>query len=64
MLSLLPGVHMEFNDRCDRAIRRYPPSVQSLKDFVAEGERRYWLHVPIDRFNGQVIDKQIEMVNE
>jgi hypothetical protein len=29
-----------------------------------EGEKRYWLHVAIDRFTGQVIDKQIEVVNE
>jgi hypothetical protein len=31
---------------------------------VVEGEQRYWLHVGIDRFTGQVIDKQIEVVNE
>jgi len=33
-------------------------------DFVIEGERRYWVHVAIDRFTGQVIDKQIEIANE
>jgi len=29
-----------------------------------EGEQYYWVHVAIDRFTGQVIDKQIEVVNE
>jgi hypothetical protein len=28
-----------------------------------EGEQRYWVHVAIDRFTGQVIDKQMEVVN-
>jgi hypothetical protein len=41
---------------------------------IVEGEQRYWVHPPslrfgeagvaIDRFTGQVIDKQIEVVNE
>ena len=31
---------------------------------MAEGEQRYWVHVAIDRFTGQVTDKQIEVVNE
>jgi hypothetical protein len=26
--------------------------------------QHYWVHVAIDRFTGQVIDKQIEVVNE
>jgi hypothetical protein len=43
----------------------YKPNAQSLQnDFVVEGEKRYWAHVAIDRFTGQVIDKQIELVNE
>jgi hypothetical protein len=29
-----------------------------------EGEQHYWIDVAIDRFTGQVIDKQIEVVNE
>ena len=32
--------------------------------FVVQGEQHYWVHVAIDRFTGQVIDKQIEVVNE
>lgn len=31
---------------------------------IVEGEQRYWMHVAIDRFTGQVLDKQIEVVNE
>ena len=43
---------------------RYPPNASSLAGFVVEGETHYWVHVTIDRFTGQVIDKQIEIVNE
>jgi Tfp pilus assembly protein PilX len=49
---------------------RYPstvtanPSPADLPKFVVDGEQRYWVHVAIDRFTGQVIDKQIEVVNE
>lgn len=43
---------------------RYPPSANSLSSFVVEGEKRYWLHIAIDRFTGQVIDQQLEEVFE
>ena len=44
---------------------RYPQNAVSLQHgFVVDGEQRYWVHVAIDRFTGQVIDKQIEVVNE
>ena len=46
---------------------RYPPTATTAADlpnFIVEGEQRYWVHVAIDRFTGQVIDKQIEVVNE
>jgi len=43
----------------------YKPNAQSPQnDFIVEGEQHYWVHVAIDRFTGQVIDKQIEVVNE
>jgi hypothetical protein len=42
----------------------YPPSSNNLANFVVEGEKRYWLHVAIDRFNGEVIDQQLEAVYE
>ena len=43
---------------------RYPPNASSLAGFIVDGEQHYWVHVAIDRFTGQVIDKQIEVVNE
>ncbi|MCA1658742.1 MAG: hypothetical protein LC627_05540, partial [Verrucomicrobiaceae bacterium] len=43
---------------------RYPPTATTLRDFVVEGEKRYWLHVAIDRFTGEVIDRQLEAVYE
>jgi hypothetical protein len=44
---------------------RYKPNAQSLQnDFVVAGEQHYWVHVAIDRFTGQVLDKQIEVVSE
>jgi len=43
---------------------RYPPNASSLAGFLVQGEQHYWVHVAIDRFTGQVIDKQIEVVNE
>jgi hypothetical protein len=35
-----------------------------LDQFVVTGERRYWLHVAIDRFTGMIIDEQLEPVYE
>jgi hypothetical protein len=43
---------------------KYAPGETNLTKFNVEGEQRYWVHVAIDRFTGQVIDKQIEVVNE
>lgn len=43
---------------------RYPRSAANLGQFVVEGEKRYWLHVAIDRFTGQVTDQQLEAVYE
>jgi hypothetical protein len=43
---------------------RYPPNATSLSDFVVQGEKRYWLHVAIDRFDGTIIDQQFEAVYE
>jgi hypothetical protein len=43
----------------------FKPNATSLQtDFIAEGEQHYWAHVAIDRFTGQIIDKQIEVVKE
>jgi hypothetical protein len=43
---------------------RYSPNATSLAQFMVDGEQRYWVHIAIDRFTGQVIDRQIEVVNE
>ncbi|MDZ4787339.1 MAG: hypothetical protein SH807_00165 [Blastochloris sp.] len=44
---------------------RYPTSgVSGLNQFIVEGERRYWLHLAIDRYTGKVIDRKLEIVNE
>ena len=50
---------------------RYPPNAVSgpntatpLANFFVEGEKRYWLHVAIDRFTGEVVDQQLEAVYE
>jgi hypothetical protein len=44
---------------------RYPPGATSLAwPFVVQGEKRYWLHIAIDRFTGEVLDRQLELVSE
>jgi Tfp pilus assembly protein PilX len=45
---------------------RYPPNGQQdlSAGFVVEGEKRYWLHVAIDRYTGQVLDEELEPVTE
>jgi hypothetical protein len=43
---------------------RYPATATSLNDFVVQGERRYWLHLAIDRYTGEIVDEQYEPVTE
>jgi hypothetical protein len=41
----------------------FKPNATNLQnDFVVEGEEHHWVHVAIDRFTGQVIGKQTEVV--
>jgi len=42
---------------------RYAPSAKSLADFHVDGERRYWVHVAIDRYTARILDMQIEPVS-
>ena len=43
----------------------YKPNATSLtNDFVVEGEKRYWLHIAIDRFDGTIVGQQLEEVIE
>lgn len=43
---------------------RYPSNPQGLEKFIVEGERRYWIHLAIDRYSGRIIDQQLEVVRE
>ena len=43
---------------------RYTSTARSLDDFTVEGERRYWVHVALDRFSGKVLAMQSEVVAE
>ncbi|MFZ4773756.1 MAG: hypothetical protein ACOYM3_00240 [Terrimicrobiaceae bacterium] len=43
---------------------KFPASASALSNFLVEGEKRYWVHIAIDRSTGQVIDKQLELVTE
>ncbi|HEX4085400.1 MAG TPA: hypothetical protein VHY22_10850 [Chthoniobacteraceae bacterium] len=43
---------------------RYPQGAGDLTKFQVEGEKRYWVHVAVDRWTGAIIDKQVEVVTE
>jgi hypothetical protein len=43
---------------------RYPTQATGLDQFLVEGEQRLWVHLAIDRLTGQLLDKQIEVVQE
>ena len=40
------------------------PNADGLDKFLVEGERRYWLHVAIDRYTGKIVGQQLEPVYE
>jgi hypothetical protein len=43
----------------------FPSGANDLaSSFVVNGERRYWLHLAIDRFSGEIVDQRIETVYE
>ena len=42
----------------------FSPTATTLDNFIVDGEKRYWLHVSIDRYTGQIIDQQLEPVYE
>jgi len=41
---------------------RYGPKATSLNQFIVTATRRYWLHVAIDRYTGEVISQYLEPV--
>jgi Tfp pilus assembly protein PilX len=43
---------------------RYTSTSGSFADFTVDGEKRYWLHVAIDRYTGKIVDEQLEPVYE
>ena len=43
---------------------RYPQPASGPDQFLVEGEKRYWVHVAIDRLTGEIIDKQVEVISE
>ncbi len=43
---------------------KFPPTATGLDQFIVDAERRYWLHVAIDRFTGKIIDQKLEIVSE
>jgi hypothetical protein len=60
-----PKHELECVGRSGGSVGFLQPNATSLhNDSVIETEQHYWVHVAIDRFTGQVIDKQIEVVNE
>jgi hypothetical protein len=41
----------------------YPANAANLdSDFIVRSERRYWLHLAIDRYTGKVVDQMLELV--
>ena len=42
----------------------YPATAATFDDFVVTGERRYWLHVAVDRYTGEIVDQQLEAVSD
>ena len=43
----------------------YKPNATNLQtEFIVEGEKRYWLHIAIDRFDGSIVGQQLEEVTE
>lgn len=43
---------------------KIPSAATSLAKFTISGEKRYWVHLAIDRFTGKVLDQQVEAVHE
>lgn len=43
---------------------RFPTDGANINTFQVQGEKRFWLHVAIDRLTGEVLDQQLEVVTE
>ncbi len=42
----------------------YVPGTTDLTKFIVQGEKRYWLHIALDRADGTVLGTQLEEVVE
>jgi hypothetical protein len=42
----------------------FAKNATSLNQFTVEGEKRYWVHVAIDRYTCELVDMQVEVVTE
>lgn len=42
----------------------FPGHADELNDFVPRGQRRYWVHLAIDRMTGNIVDQVVEVVHE
>jgi hypothetical protein len=42
----------------------YPSSARDAADFHVEGESRAWVHLAIDRLTGEILDRQMELIEE
>ncbi|HEY8966028.1 MAG TPA: hypothetical protein VIM58_06270, partial [Candidatus Methylacidiphilales bacterium] len=43
---------------------RYPATATASDQFLVEGEKRYWLHIAIDRVTGEILDERLEEVSQ
>ena len=43
---------------------RYTSNATDLNHFNVEGQRRYWLHIAIDRYTDKIVDQSLESINE
>ncbi len=43
---------------------RYTSAANNLATFQVEGERRYWLHLAIDRYTSEIVSQNLEAINE
>lgn len=43
---------------------RFPAGESDPANFIVSGEKRYWLHLSIDRFSGRILSRQMESVPE
>ncbi len=41
---------------------RFPPNASTADDFVVEGVKRYWWHLAVDRYTGEIVDELLEPV--